>query len=183
MTVFSTDFLIQPVPRIPHAFSPATGLPRNLRPAMGAALPARMSIDQAKHEHVQRKLADQEALDPRVEAMVNDVIGRVADKWTMIVIDVLAEHGELRFSQVEQQVPGISQKMLAQTLRGMERDGLLTRTVFPEVPPRVQYRLTDLGLTLGEAFCGVWIWAEQNLEQIEQARHRFDRAKARRRTR
>jgi len=64
--------------------------------------------------------------------------------------------------------------MLTQTLRAMERDGLLTRTVHPVVPPRVDYRLTDLGFTLGEAFCGVWTWAETNLARIEAARRMFD---------
>ena len=102
------------------------------------------------------------------------MIGRVADKWTMIVIDVLAEHGELRFTRIARLVPGISQRMLTQTLRQMEREGLVLRTVHPVVPPRVEYRLTDLGLGLGEAFCGVWIWAERNLERIEQARAEFD---------
>ena len=98
-------------------------------------------------------------LDPRIEALVTDLIGRVADKWTMILLDVLAEHGELRFTQIGRLAGGISQKMLTQTLRQMERDGLVTRTIHPVVPPRVDYRLTDLGLSLGVAFCGVWIWA------------------------
>jgi DNA-binding HxlR family transcriptional regulator len=113
-------------------------------------------------------------VEPRVEALVNEVIGRVADKWTMIVLEVLTEHGELRFSALARHVDGISQKMLTQTLRQMERDGLLVRTVHAEVPPRVEYRLTDLGLTLAEAFCGVWLWAEKNLERIEAARQAFD---------
>ena len=142
-----------------------------------------MANDPSKHLRVQQQLAAADKLDPKVERLVTDVIGRVADKWTMIVIDLLAEHGELRYSQVQQRVPGISEKMLAQTLRGMEREGLVVRTVHPEVPPRVQYRLTDLGLSLGAAFCGVWIWAEQNLPSIEQARREFDlRRKERRRS-
>lgn len=120
-----------------------------------------------------------EPVDPRVEVLVNELIGRVADKWTMILLEVLAEHGELRFSQIGRLAGGISQKMLTQTLRQMERDGLAVRTVHPEVPPRVEYRLTALGESLGEAFCGVWIWAEQNLTRIEAARRTFDdRARA-----
>ena len=134
-----------------------------------------MSIDTARHEEVRRKLAAQaRQADPRVEALVNEIIGRVADKWTMIVIDVPAEHGELRFTGIARRVPGISQRMLTRTLRQMEREGLVQRTVHPVVPPRVEYRLTDLGLGLGDAFCGVWIWAERNLEKIEQARAEFD---------
>lgn len=112
--------------------------------------------------------------DPKVEALVNDLIGRVADKWTMIVLEVLNENGELRFTQIARNIPNISQKMLTQTLRQMERDGLLTRTVHAVVPPRVDYRLTELGVGLGEAFCGVWIWAEANLGAVESARKKFD---------
>jgi DNA-binding HxlR family transcriptional regulator len=115
--------------------------------------------------------------DPRVDALVNDVIGQVADKWTMLILEALADHGVLRFTQVGREVPGISQKMLTQTLRQMERDGLVERTVHPVIPPRVDYRLTELGLSLGAAFCGVWTWAEDNLERIEAARARFDAAK------
>lgn len=134
-----------------------------------------MSIDFVKHLEVQKKLAQSEALDPRVATLVHEVIARVADKWTMLILDVLAEHGELRFTQLAKRISGISQKMLTQTLREMEREGLVIRTVHPVIPPKVEYRLTDLGLGLGAAFCGVWVWAEQNLDAIEQARTVFDR--------
>src|SRR5580698_506317 len=115
-------------------------------------------------------------LDPKIEALVNDLIGRVADKWTMLVLEVLAEKGELRFTRLGELVEGISQKMLTQTLRHMERDGLVSRTVHPVVPPKVEYKLTKLGMTLGAAFCGVWVWAAENLEQVEQARLKFDKS-------
>jgi len=118
-----------------------------------------------------------EVADPRVEALVNEVIGRVADKWTMLILEVLAEHGETRFTRVGELVGGISQKMLTQTLRQMERDGLVVRTVHPVIPPKVEYRLTDLGFTLAEAFCGVWTWAETNIDRIETARAAFDARK------
>ena len=118
-----------------------------------------------------------EVADPRIEALVNEVIGRVADKWTMLILEVLAEHGETRFTRVGELVGGISQKMLTQTLRQMERDGLLVRTVHPVIPPKVEYRLTDLGFTLAEAFCGVWTWAEKNIDRIETARAAFDARK------
>ena len=116
-------------------------------------------------------------LDPRVEVLVNDLIGRVADKWTMLILEELNESGELRFSRLSAQIPGISQKMLTQTLRGMERDGLVTRTVHPVVPPKVEYKLTALGQSLGAAFCGVWVWAEANLQDVERARQEFDERK------
>lgn len=112
-------------------------------------------------------------LEPRVEALVHELIGRVADRWTMLVLEVLSDHGELRFTRLGELVPGISQKMLTQTLRQMERDGLLVRTVHPVVPPKVEYRLTGLGLSLGAAFCGVWVWAAQNIDQVEDARRAF----------
>src|SRR5690242_11111196 len=85
-----------------------------------------------------------EEADPMVDALVHELIGRIADKWTMIILEVLAEHGTLRFGQLATLCGGISQKMLTQTLRQMERDGLLTRTVYPVVPPKVEYRRTDL---------------------------------------
>jgi DNA-binding HxlR family transcriptional regulator len=113
-------------------------------------------------------------LDPRIEALVNDLIGRVADKWTMLVLEALAECGKLRFSQLNKEVHGVSQKMLTQTLRQMERDGLIKRTVYPVVPPRVEYKLTRLGMSLGGAFCGVWVWAAENLKTVETARRQFD---------
>lgn len=113
-------------------------------------------------------------LDPRIEALVNDLIGRVADKWTMLILEVLGEKGTLRFTRLSELVEGISQKMLTQTLRQMERDGLVVRTVFPVVPPKVEYHLTQLGLSLGAAFCGVWVWAAENLKHVEQARSQFD---------
>ncbi|AMK22301.1 MULTISPECIES: winged helix-turn-helix transcriptional regulator [unclassified Sphingobium] len=113
-------------------------------------------------------------LDPRIERLVNDLIGRIADKWTLLVLELLEEKGTLRFTRIAQQVEGISQKMLTQTLRQMERDGLLTRTVHPVVPPRVDYALTPLGNSLSAAFCGVWVWAERNLDTVEESRHRFD---------
>jgi len=117
-----------------------------------------------------------ENLDPRIEALVNDLIGRVADKWTMLILEVLAEKGELRFTRLGELVEGISQKMLTQTLRQMERDGLVARTVHTVVPPKVEYKLTKLGMSLGAAFCGVWVWAAENLKQVEQARLKFDRS-------
>ncbi|QAA95677.1 winged helix-turn-helix transcriptional regulator [Pollutimonas thiosulfatoxidans] len=134
-----------------------------------------MATNTAQHLAVRQQLSEEQKLDPRVEMLVTEIIARVADKWTMIILDVLAEHGELRFTQLSRLVTGISQKMLTQTLREMEREGLVIRTVHPVIPPKVEYRLTDLGLSLGAAFCGVWIWAEQNLDTIEEARARFDK--------
>jgi DNA-binding HxlR family transcriptional regulator len=114
-------------------------------------------------------------MDPRITNLVKDLIGKVADKWTMLILEVLAEKGELRFTRLGEFLEGISQKMLTQTLRQMERDGLIERKVYPVVPPKVEYKLTTLGLTLGAAFCGVWVWAADNLTLVEQARIDFDK--------
>ena len=112
--------------------------------------------------------------DPELEALVREIIGRVADKWTMLVLETLEEHGRMRFTRLGDVIGGVSQKMLTKTLRQMEADGLVSRTVFPVIPPRVEYELTSLGRSLGEAFCGVWVWAAENLEEVEKARRDFD---------
>ena len=111
--------------------------------------------------------------DPELDALVREIIGRVADKWTMLALEVLSDHGRLRFTRLGELIGGVSQKMLTKTLRQMEADGLLVRTVFPVIPPRVEYELTELGLSLGEAFCGVWIWAERHREAILRSRKAF----------
>jgi DNA-binding HxlR family transcriptional regulator len=121
----------------------------------------------------------EELTDSRVEELVNELIGRVADKWTMLILEVLTERGELRFTRLSELVPGISYKMLTQTLRSMEREGLIARTVHPVIPPKVEYKLTTLGYSLGAAFCGVWMWAEKHLDEIERARAAFDERSAR----
>lgn len=112
--------------------------------------------------------------DPEVDRLVNETIGRVADRWTFLLIEALEEGGTVRFSALGRAVPGISQKMLTQTLRAMERDGLVSRTVHAEVPPRVEYALTPVGHELAEAFCPVWAWAERNLAAIGNARAAYD---------
>lgn len=109
--------------------------------------------------------------------LVRDILGCIADKWTLVLIDELEEN-TLRFSELSRRAVGISQKMLTQTLREMERNGLLIRTVYPEVPPRVEYRLTKIGQTLGAAVCGVWKWTGKNFQAVAEARRRFDTKRA-----
>jgi len=111
---------------------------------------------------------------PELDALVFEMISRIADRWTMLVLEVLAEHGVLRFTRIREQVGNVSQRMLTKTLRQMEDDGFVTRTVHPVVPPRVEYELTPLGLSLGEAFCSVWMWAEKHHGEV--ARNRAARA-------
>lgn len=109
--------------------------------------------------------------DPVIEALVEDIIAKVADKWTMLILEVLEEHGTLRFTQIGRLVGTISQKMLTKTLRQMESDGLVRRTVHPVIPPHVDYGLTSLG-DPWQRLCGVWIWAETH--HAEEARRRFN---------
>jgi DNA-binding HxlR family transcriptional regulator len=116
----------------------------------------------------------------RREAMVHEVLGRVADKWTLLVIDALADAGgELRFTRLRERVRGVSQKMLTKTLRQLERDGLVTRKVHAVVPPRVDYRLTRRGESLGQAVCSIWEWVEEHMDEVERSRRAWE-ARARR---
>ncbi|MGH9371243.1 MAG: winged helix-turn-helix transcriptional regulator [Vicinamibacterales bacterium] len=94
------------------------------------------------------------------QALVHEMLERVAEKWTLLVIDALDSRQALRFSRLRERLGGVSQKMLTKTLRQLERDGLVVRRVYAEVPPRVDYRLTPLGVSLGESVCGLWTWVE-----------------------
>lgn len=102
-----------------------------------------------------------------------EVLSRVGDKWSVYVVGLLAP-GPKRFTELKRTIEGISQRMLTLTLRGLERDGLVTRTVFPTVPPRVDYELTELGRTLIGPVQALATWAQANGEQIFAARARFD---------
>ncbi|QND71751.1 helix-turn-helix transcriptional regulator [Tardiphaga robiniae] len=104
---------------------------------------------------------------------VASVLARVGDKWSVLVIMLLGD-GPRRFNELKRMVGGISQRMLTLTLRGLERDGLVTRTVFPTVPPRVDYELTDLGRGLSDPVIKLGAWAQQHLPDIDTARKNFD---------
>ena len=104
---------------------------------------------------------------------VREVLKLVGDKWSVLVVAILGA-GPLRFSELKRTIEGISQRMLTLTLRGLERDGLLTRTVTPTIPPRVDYELTKLGLTLLEPVSALAAWAERHRPTIQSARDHFD---------
>jgi DNA-binding HxlR family transcriptional regulator len=108
------------------------------------------------------------------EALVREILERVADKWTLLVIDALDGKHEVRFSRLREQIGGVSQKMLTKTLRQLERDGLVTRRVHAEVPPRVDYTLTSLGESLGQSLCSVWTWVEAHMRDVERSRRGYD---------
>jgi DNA-binding HxlR family transcriptional regulator len=107
---------------------------------------------------------------------VSEVLARVGDKWTVLVVSTLGD-GPKRFNELRRALGSISQRMLTLTLRGLERDGLVTRTVFPTVPPRVDYELTELGGSLLEPVSALGSWARVHRPEIHEARNRFDNGK------
>ncbi|RVX39728.1 HxlR family transcriptional regulator [Nonomuraea polychroma] len=119
------------------------------------------------------------ALQARDEltCQVRDILNRVGDKWSLSVVNELG-HGSRRFNELKRAVPGISQRMLTVTLRVLERDGLVSRSVYPEVPPRVEYTLTPLGSTLLERVWGLIDWVLEHHDDIDEARGRHDAGRA-----
>jgi DNA-binding HxlR family transcriptional regulator len=116
-----------------------------------------------------------DAMEPEQESLARVIVTQMAEKWTLWTMAVLAEAGgPLRFSRVMERVEGVSQKSLTKTLRQLERDGLVTRVVFAEVPPRVEYAMTGLGLEMLEQVHPLWMWAVKNVGRFEAARAEFD---------
>ena len=107
---------------------------------------------------------------------VSSILARVGDKWSVLIIVLLGD-GPKRFNEIKRLVGGISQRMLTLTLRGLERDGLVTRTLFPTIPPRVDYELTPLGRSLWNAVEPLGSWARDHIGDIHKARDKFDRRK------
>jgi DNA-binding HxlR family transcriptional regulator len=105
------------------------------------------------------------------------ILDRVGDKWSLSVIHRLG-HETVRFTELRRDVPGISQRMLTATLRALERDGLVSRTVHPVVPPRVDYALTAMGKTLLSTVCSLMAWADDHADEIDAAREEYDQRKA-----
>jgi DNA-binding HxlR family transcriptional regulator len=105
---------------------------------------------------------------------VSKILARVGDKWSVLVVMLLGSGGPRRFNEIKRLIGGISQRMLVLTLRGLERDGMVTRTMYPTIPPRVDYELTELGRSLREPVFALGMWAYAHLPQIEAARARFD---------
>ncbi len=103
-----------------------------------------------------------------------EILARVGDKWSVYVIHVLGSAGTLRFNELRSRVDGVSQRMLTVTLRGLERDGLVVRTVFPQVPPHVEYALTSLGATLRQLVGGLVDWSGGHLLEVDAARAAYD---------
>lgn len=104
------------------------------------------------------------------------ILDRIADKWTTLVIGILSQAERRRFNELRRMIGGISQKMLTQTLRDLERDGLVKRTIYPEIPPRVEYELTRLGRTLCGPLGSLTQWAHDHMEEVKGAQAAFDAA-------
>jgi DNA-binding HxlR family transcriptional regulator len=103
------------------------------------------------------------------------ILDRIADKWTTLIIGILAQSQHRRFNELRRMIGGISQKMLTQTLRDLERDGLVKRTIFAEIPPRVEYELTALGRTLCGPLGSLTRWAHDHIDEVKRAQAAFDR--------
>jgi DNA-binding HxlR family transcriptional regulator len=126
----------------------------------------------------QRRQADKEVFDAfMAQCPSRKLLDRISDKWVTLVLCSLAG-GPLRFSEVARRLAGVSQKMLTQTLRGLERDGLVTREVTPSVPVRVDYELTDLGRSLLPVLELMKAWAEEHMPQVQRAQDGYDREQA-----
>ena len=104
---------------------------------------------------------------------ISELLSRIGDKWSVLVVSTLAEGGK-RFNELRREIPAVSQRMLTLTLRNLERDGLVSRTVTPSIPPRVDYALTELGHSLQEPICALSQWALDNVAEIHSAQARYD---------
>ena len=104
---------------------------------------------------------------------ISTLLSRIGDKWTVLVVQTLGS-GSKRFNELRREIPSVSQRMLTLTLRNLERDGLVNRTVTPSIPPRVDYELTELGQSLQKPICGLANWAMDNVGAIHEAQARFD---------
>ena len=117
-----------------------------------------------------------ETLTEAEDALTREMVSRISDKWSLWTMSVIAESGQpMRFSRIMDHVEGISQKSLTKTLRGLERDGLVTRKVFAEVPPRVEYAITTLGSEMLDNVAPLWIWVARSVQRFQDCRATFDR--------
>jgi DNA-binding HxlR family transcriptional regulator len=114
---------------------------------------------------------------------IRDILGHFGDKWSIFTILSLGQKERIRFNELKSMIPGISQRMLTVTLRSLEENGVVERTMYPEIPPRVEYQLTPLGQSLLEKMVDLWEWASTHMQDIQRARTRFARKNAGKRSR
>ncbi|HEY4009794.1 MAG TPA: helix-turn-helix domain-containing protein [Acidobacteriaceae bacterium] len=116
-----------------------------------------------------------DTLTEQEDALTREMVACISDKWSLWTMSVIAEHiRPMRFSRIMERVEGISQKSLTKTLRGLERDGLITRKVFAEVPPRVEYAITPLGAEMLDHVAPLWLWVAKGVRRFQHARDAFD---------
>jgi DNA-binding HxlR family transcriptional regulator len=116
-----------------------------------------------------------ETLTEAEDELTREMVSRISDKWSLWTMSVIAEHRQpMRFSRIQEQVDGISQKSLTKTLRALERDGLITRQIFAEVPPRVEYAITALGCEMLDSVAPLWLWVAKSVQRFEDCRVAFD---------
>jgi DNA-binding HxlR family transcriptional regulator len=121
-----------------------------------------------------------ETLTEDEDALAREIVSRVSDKWSLWTLSVIAEFGQpMRFSRIMDQVEGISQKSLTKTLRELERNGLITRKVFAEVPPRVEYTITVFGCEMLDNVAPLWLWTAKSIQRFQECRSTFDRRELR----
>ena len=116
-----------------------------------------------------------EALTDDEDSLTREMVACIADKWSLWTMSVIRDHGRaMRFSRIMENIEGISQKSLTKTLRGLERDGLITREVFAEVPPRVEYAIAPLGAEMLDNVAPLWLWVAKSVRRFQDARTAFD---------
>jgi DNA-binding HxlR family transcriptional regulator len=116
-----------------------------------------------------------ETLTEAEDELTREMVSRISDKWSLWTMSVIAESGQpMRFSRIMDQVEDISQKSLTKTLRGLERDGLVTRKVFAEVPPRVEYAITAIGSEMLDNVAPLWLWVAKSVQRFQDCRATFD---------
>jgi DNA-binding HxlR family transcriptional regulator len=121
-----------------------------------------------------------ETLTEAEDALTREMVSRISDKWSLWTMSVIAEPGKpMRFSRIMEQVEGISQKSLTKTLRGLERDGLITREIFAEVPPRVEYTITALGSEMLDNVAPLWLWVAKSVQRFQDCRATFNQREQR----
>lgn len=129
-----------------------------------------------ENEHYMQKEILRKCENDRDNCPVKDILNRVGDKWSMLTVIMLSDHGTLRFNELHQQIDGISQKMLTVTLKTLEADGLLTRRMYPQIPPKVEYTLTALGESLVPPLMHLYHWANAHMPEIKASRERYENA-------
>jgi DNA-binding HxlR family transcriptional regulator len=134
--------------------------------------------DEAEHSGAQMSDYESACMVGGRGGAIRDVLGHIGDKWTLLIVGALSVRDRLRFTELLRHIPGISQRMLTVTLRHLERDGLVVRTIHAEVPPRVEYELTDIGRSLIEPARNLSRWAIGSYSTILDSRERFDAASA-----